>query len=83
MNEIDGSFWAISLKARNVGRDFCARCQVKFCSQVDGRAGAAGEGIKTRWRNVYGRQKPNFQATNVSQSLEDAHQRGSAHADGT
>jgi hypothetical protein len=28
VNEIDGTFWAISLKARLVGRDFCANSKI-------------------------------------------------------
>jgi hypothetical protein len=47
-----------------------------------GHTGEAGEGSKTRWRNVYGRRQPDFQATNVLQSLKGVHQRGSTHADG-
>ena len=45
-----------------------------------GRTGKAGEGGKTRRCNVYRRRQPDFQATNVLQSLEGAHQRGPAPA---
>jgi hypothetical protein len=36
MNEIDGSFWAISLKARNVKRDFCANSKINEIKEPSG-----------------------------------------------